>query len=249
MFLDIKELTVCYDTAVILNDVSIHVDLKEAVSLVGPNGAGKSTTLRAISGLIKWEIDTLKGTKLGRITIQGSVKYDGQEIIGLRADQIARLGLILCPERGLPFREMTVGDNLKAGAYLYRDPKINNENLERVYTLFPILKNRSNQISGTLSGGERFMLAIGRSLMSQAKMLLVDEPSTGIAPKVKQDLFSRIKEIHELGVTLLVTEQDISFAFDLANRNYVLSAGKIIAEGASAKLLEDEVIRKTYLGL
>jgi branched-chain amino acid transport system ATP-binding protein len=249
LFLDIKDLTVCYDTAVILNSVSIHVDLKEAVSLVGPNGAGKSTTLRAISGLIKWELDTLKGTKLGRITLQGSVKYDGQEITGLRADQIAKLGLILCPERGLPFREMTVRDNLKVGAYLYRDPRINNENLERVYTLFPILKNRSNQISGTLSGGERFMLAIGRSLMSQAKMLLVDEPSTGIAPKVKQDLFSRIKEIHELGVTLLVTEQDIGFAFDLANRNYVLSAGKIIAEGASAKLLEDEVIRKTYLGL
>lgn len=249
MFLDIKDLAVYYDTAVILNNVSLHVDLKEAVSLVGPNGAGKSTTLRAISGLIKWEIDSLKGTKLGRITIQGSIKYDGQEMIGLRADQIAKLGLILCPERGLPFREMSVRDNLKAGAYLCRDTKINNENLERVYTLFPILKNRSNQISGTLSGGERFMLAIGRSLMSQAKMLLVDEPSTGIAPKVKQDLFLRIKEIHQLGVTLLVTEQDISFAFDLANRNYVLSAGKIIAEGTSEKLLQDEVIKKTYLGL
>jgi branched-chain amino acid transport system ATP-binding protein len=249
LFLDIKDLNVCYDTALILNNVSLHVDLKEAVSLVGPNGAGKSTTLRAISGLIKWEMDSLKGTKQGRITVGGSVTYNEKEILGLRADQIAKLGLILCPERGLPFREMSVRDNLKAGAYLYRDQKLNSENLEKVYSLFPILKTRSDQISGTLSGGERFMLAIGRSLMSRAKLLMVDEPSTGIAPKVKQDLFSRIKEIHALGVTLLVTEQDVSFAFDLATRNYVLSAGKIIAEGSSAKLLEDEVIRKTYLGL
>jgi len=144
---------------------------------------------------------------------------------------------------------MTVIDNLKAGAYLYKDEKERNKNLEHVYTLFPVLKDRANQIAGTLSGGERFMLAIGRSLMSQAKMLLVDEPSTGIAPKVKESLFTRIKEIHESGVTLLVTEQDISFAFDLASRNYVLSAGQIMAEGTSQKLLKDEVIRKTYLGL
>ena len=249
MYLDVQDLTVCYDTALILNKITLGINNGEAVCMVGPNGAGKSTTLRAISGLIRWESDSLKGTKLGRITLAGSIKYDGKEILGLRPDQIAKLGLILCPERGKPFREMTVVENLKLGAYLYSGKRENERNLDRVYSLFPILKERANQISGTLSGGQRFMLAIGRSLMSRAKMLLVDEPSTGIAPKVKQDLFSRIKEIHALGVTLLVTEQDVSFAFDLANRNYVLSAGKIIAEGSSAKLLEDEVIRKTYLGL
>ena len=233
----------------VLNGVTLSVETGELVSLVGPNGAGKSTLLRALSGLIKWEQDTLKGTRLGKITFEGSVLFSGEEMVKLPAHEIAKRGLILCPERGRPFREMTVEENLQVAAFLYRDKSRIKENLEKVYHLFPVLKKREHQTSGTLSGGERTMLSIGRSLMSQAKLLLIDEPSVGLAPKVKEDLFDRIKDVHGMGITVLMTEQDVSFAFDLATRNYVLSRGKIIAEGAAAELLNNEIIRKTYLGL
>ena len=249
MYLEVKSLTVLYDKAMVLNDVGLHLNEGELVSLVGPNGAGKSTLLRALAGLIKWEKDTLKGTTLGKITIKGSVIFDGNEMMDLPPHRIARRGLILCPERGRPFIEMTVKDNLVAAAYLCKDKRRNQENLERVYQLFPILKERAGQISGALSGGERTMLSIARSLMSQAKLLLIDEPSTGLAARIKDELFARIHEIHGLGITILLVEQDISFAFDLAARNYVMSRGKIISEGSASELLGDELIRKTYLGL
>ena len=249
MYLDIQDMTVLYDRAMVLNGVTLGVDEGELVSIVGPNGAGKSTLLRAIAGLVKWEIDTLKGTTLGKITFEGSVKFNGREMINQRSHEIAERGLILCPERGRPFREMTVLENLEAGAYLYKDKNLVRNNTEKIYQLFPVLKKREKQISGTLSGGERTMLAIGRSLMSQAKLLLIDEPSVGLAPKVKEDLFERIKSVHGMGITILLTEQDVSFAFDLASRNYVLSRGKIIAEGSGPELLADELIRETYLGL
>jgi branched-chain amino acid transport system ATP-binding protein len=247
--LKVKDITVLYDRAVVLNNVSLHVDTGEMVSLVGPNGAGKSTLLRAIVGLVRWEKDMQKGTKLGKITVEGSVIFDGDEISNLEAHKIARRGLILCPERGRPFREMTVKENLKAGGYLIHDKELVIETTERVYQLFPVLQERKDQISGTLSGGERTMLSIGRALMSQAKILLIDEPSVGLAPKVKKDLFRRIMGVHELGITILLVEQDVSFAFDLASRNYVMSQGKIIAEGPADELLRNELIRKTYLGL
>jgi branched-chain amino acid transport system ATP-binding protein len=145
---------------------------------------------------------------------------------------------------------MTVKDNLLAGAYLVKDKKVVNDSLNKVYELFPTLKDRQNQISGTLSGGERQMLAIGRALMRKPKFMLVDEPSSGLAPRLKEDLFKRIEEIyHELGVTILLAEQDISFAFDLSRRSYVMSRGHIIAQGTAKELLKDETIRKTYLGL
>lgn len=249
MYLEANDITVFYDRAVLLNRVSISVDSGELVSLVGPNGAGKSTLLRTIVGLVKWDKDTLKGTKIGKITIEGSVKFDGKEMMSLSAHEIAQRGLILCPERGRPFREMTVLENLEAGAYLFKDKVLMKKNLEMVYYLFPILEKRNDQISGTLSGGERTMLAIGRALMSQAKLLLIDEPSTGLAPLVKEQLFSRIRKVHELGITILLVEQDIGFAFDLADRNFVMSQGKIVAEGKSQELRADELIRKTYLGI
>ena len=185
----------------------------------------------------------------GKITFEGSVLFNKEEMVKLPAHAIAKRGLILCPERGRPFREMTVEENLQVGAFLYRDKSLIRENLEKVYHLFPVLKRREHQTSGTLSGGERTMLSIGRSLMSQAKLLLIDEPSVGLAPKVKEDLFERIKDVHGMGITILMTEQDVSFAFDLATRNYVLSRGKVIAEGAASELLNDKIIRKTYLGL
>jgi branched-chain amino acid transport system ATP-binding protein len=249
LYLEVKGITVLYDRAMVLNKVSLEVDKGELVSLVGPNGAGKSTLLRSMAGLVKWEKETLKGTRLGKITVAGSVMFDGREMMDLPAHEIAKKGLILCPERGRPFREMTVIENLETGAYLSKDKGLIKKNLEMVFYLFPILKRRVDQISGTLSGGERTMLAIGRALMSQAKLLLIDEPSTGIAPKVKENLFSRIRKVHQLGITILLVEQDIGFAFDLADRNYVMSRGKIIAEGKPDDLLADELIRKTYLGL
>ena len=251
MLLEVKDVTVCYDTAMILNEASLGVDSGELVSLVGPNGAGISTLLRAIAGLINWEKEITKGMRkeFANITFQGSIRFEGERLDKLPAHEIARKGLILCPERGRPFREMTVIENLKAGAYLCKDREEMERNLEKVYELFPVLKERRSQTSGTLSGGERAMLAIGRALMYQPKLVCIDEPSTGLAPKVKDELFKRIKEIYELGITILLVEQDVSFAFDLASRNYVLSRGKVIAEGTAEKLLKDETIRKTYLGL
>jgi branched-chain amino acid transport system ATP-binding protein len=233
----------------LLNGVCLSVADGESVSLVGPNGAGKTTLLRAIAGLVGWEKEELKGTKAGRITVEGSVLFDGEEIVNTPAHQIARKGLILCPERGRPFRELTVIENLKIGAHLCKDSSTVRENLGRVYELFPILKEREKQISGTLSGGERTMLAISRALTSQAKLLMIDEPSTGLAPAVKEDLFARISQIHELGITILLTEQDVSYAFDVAARSYVLSRGNVIAEGTSRELLGDELLARTYLGL
>ncbi len=249
MYLEIKNVTLLYDRAMVLNEVGLRVNEGELVSLVGPNGAGKTSLLRAVSGLVKWEKEITKGTTLGKISITGSVLFNGEEMTELRAHQIARRGLILCPERGRPFREMTVMENLQAGALLCKDKGVAADTIEMVYSLFPILKDRTNQLSGSLSGGERTMLSIGRSLMSQAKFLLIDQPSTGLAPKIKEDLFQRINEVHGLGITILLVEQDVSFAFDLASRNYVMSRGKIIAEGTSSELLDDELIRKTYLGL
>jgi branched-chain amino acid transport system ATP-binding protein len=249
VYLEVKDLTVLYDRAMVLNGVSLHVNIGEMVSLVGPNGAGKSTFLRAMAGLVKWEKDTLKGTVKGKIILEGSVIFNREEMIHLSAHEIAKRGLILCPERGRPFRELTVRENLELGAYLVRDKEEIDKGLERVYYLFPILKNRENQISGTLSGGERTMLSIGRALMSRSKFLLIDEPSVGLAPYVKEDLFARIKDIHELGITILMTEQDVIFAFELAPRNYIMSRGKVIAEGTPSDLLGDEIMRKTYLGL
>jgi branched-chain amino acid transport system ATP-binding protein len=233
----------------LLNGVCLSVADGESVGLVGPNGAGKTTLLRAIAGLVGWEKEELKGTKAGRIMVEGSVLFGGEEIVNTPAHEIARKGLILCPERGRPFRELTVIENLKIGAHLCRDSSTIKENLGRVYELFPILKERENQISGTLSGGERTMLAISRALMSEAKLLMIDEPSTGLAPAVKEDLFARISQIHELGITILLTEQDVSYAFDVAARSYVLSRGNVIAEGTSRELLGDELLARTYLGL
>ena len=181
MYLEVNNLTVIYDKAVVLKEVSFLVNTGELVGVVGPNGAGKSTALNAVAGLVKWEIDTLKGTTIGKITLSGSVILNGEEIIGMPAHEIAKRGLTLCPERGKPLREMTVRKNLEAGAYMIKDKKSVTESLEWIYKLFPILKAREKQVAGVLSGGERAMLAISRSLMSQAKLMLIDEPSVGLA--------------------------------------------------------------------
>jgi len=249
LLLEVSHLTVSYDKAMLINDLSMGVDKGELVSLVGPNGAGKSTLLRSITGLVSWEKHVKKRSAHGEITIKGEVTFAGERIDRIPAHEIVKRGLIHCPERRRPFREMSVMDNLLAGSYLLKDKRQVEDNLKRVYELFPILQGRFNQISGTLSGGEQQMLAIGRAIMSIPKLLCIDEPSTGLAPIMRREVFQKIKEISALGITVLLVEQEVSTVFKMASRNYVLSSGKIIAEGSGEQLLQDEVIRKTYLGL
>lgn len=249
MLLEVDQLTVRYEKAMLINKLSMGVDTGELVSLVGPNGAGKSTLLRAITGLVAWEREIRRRSTAGEVTIKGTVTFDGERIDVIPAHEIVKRGLIHCPERRRPFREMSVLDNLLAGAYLLRDKVEIQENLDKAYQLFPVLKGRSNQISGTLSGGEQQMLAIGRALMSEPKLLCIDEPSTGLAPILRKEVFEKIGEISATGITVLLVEQDVSTVFQMSTRNYVLSSGKIIAEGTGDQLLQDEVIRKTYLGL
>ena len=249
MLLEVTHLTVCYDRAMIINDLSMSIEKEELVSLVGPNGAGKSTLLRAITGLVAWEREITRRSTGGDVTIKGTVTFDGERIDQIPAHEIVKRGFIHCPERRRPFREMTVIDNLYAGAYLLIEKKEVQDNLEKVYQLFPVLNKRSNQISGTLSGGEQQMLAIGRALMSRPRLMCIDEPSTGLAPLLRKQVFEKIVEIRNLGITLLLVEQEVSTVFKIASRNYVLSSGKIIAEGTGEQLLQNEVFRKTYLGL
>jgi branched-chain amino acid transport system ATP-binding protein len=249
LLLEVSNLTVSYDKAVLLNDLSMGVDSGELVSLVGPNGAGKSTLLRAITGLVAWEREITKRSTHGDITLKGTVNFDGERIDGVRAHEIVKKGLVHCPERRRPFRELSVKENLLAGAYLVKDKNLIEDTLAQVYKLFQVLEVRSKQVSGTLSGGEQQMLAIGRAMMSQPKLLCIDEPSTGLAPILRSEVFVKIGEIKGLGITVLLVEQEVASVFKMADRNYVLSSGKIIAEGHGEDLLKDEVIRKTYLGL
>ena len=249
MLLEIAHLTVRYEKAWLINDLSMCVDTGELISLVGPNGAGKSTTLRAITGLVAWEREIKRRSTAGNIYIEGTVSFNGERIDHIPAHEIVKRGLVLCPERRRPFRELTVLENLMAGAYLERDKKKSRETLEKVYELFPVLQERSKQISGTLSGGEQQMLAIGRAFMSEPKLLCIDEPSTGLSPLMRRDVFDKIIQLKSMGITILLVEQEVRTVFKMATRNYVLSSGKIIAEGSGAQLLENEVIRKTYLGL
>jgi branched-chain amino acid transport system ATP-binding protein len=249
LLLEVKNISVWYDKAMLINNVSMGVDTGELVSLVGPNGAGKSTLLRTITGLVAWEKELTKRSTHGEIRLEGTVTFDGERIDQIPAHDIVKRGLILSPERRRPFKEMTVIDNLMAGAYLQKDKNVIEGNLDKVYRLFPVLKDRSHQVSGTLSGGEQQMLSVGRSLMSKPKLLCIDEPSTGLAPILRAEVFQKIAEISKLGITVLLVEQEVSTVFKMASRNYVLSSGKIIAEGKGEQLLQDEVLRKTYLGL
>jgi branched-chain amino acid transport system ATP-binding protein len=249
LLLEVAHLTVCYDRAMLINDLSMGVDKNELVSLVGPNGAGKSTLLKAITGLVAWEREITRRSTGGHVTIEGIVTFDGERIDQIPAHEIVKRGLIHCPERRRPFREMTVIDNLYAGAYLQKDKQEVQDKLGKVYQLFPTLEERSHQISGTLSGGEQQMLAIGRALMFRPKLLCIDEPSTGLAPMLRAEVFERVQEVNSLGIAVLLVEQEVNAVFKMSSRNYVLSSGKIIAEGSAEELLKDEVLRKTYLGL
>jgi len=227
----------------------MHVDHGELVSLVGPNGAGKTTLLRAITGLVAREREITRRSAGENIVMKGSIRFSGIDIEHLPPHEIAKMGLIHSPERRRPFREMTVLENLHAGGFLLDNKKELEENLENVYQLFPVLQKRSDQIAGTLSGGEQQMLAVGRALMYRPKLLCIDEPSTGLSPMLRSEVFNKINQINKQGITVLLIEQDVYTVFKMTTRNYILSSGRIIAEGQGDELLKNELVRKTYLGL
>src|SRR5437879_8979931 len=246
--LEVKDLGVRYDKAQILSGVSLAVDDGELVGIVGPNGAGKSTLLRAISGLVRFEARMKRGAG-GDIVLAGEVRFGAERIEGLPAHEIRRLGLVHCPERRRPFRELTVLENLMAGAFLSKSSLETQRRLDRSFALFPRLAARKDQIAGTPAGVEKQTLATACALMYEAKRLAIDEPSLGLAPKIREELFAAIRKIHAEGVPVLLVEQEVGQVFRMAGRNYVLSQGRIIAQGSAQSLMADETLRAGYLGL
>ncbi len=223
-----------YGKVPILNAVSFEVKEHEMVAIIGPNGAGKSTLLKTIAGLVH--------------PSAGKVMLDGKEITGLPSYQIIFEGIAYVPEGGRVFANMSVADNLRMGAYSNR--QILKEGvLDEVFALFPILKERANKFARTLSGGERQMLAIARGLVSRPKLLMLDEPSLGLAPKLVDEIYEKIKLLKESGLTVLLVEQNVAYALELADRGYVLENGRICLEGNCADLADNDHIRRAYLGL
>lgn len=232
--LKIENLKVSYGGIHALRGISMDVPDGKIVTLIGANGAGKSTTLRTITGLVKADA--------------GSIRWDGQELTGQSIDQIIGEGIALSPEGRRVFADMTVLENLKIGAYLRKDKPEIEKDLGWVYELFPRLKERSWQLAGTLSGGEQQMLAVGRALMSRPKLMMMDEPSLGLAPLVVQDIFKIIREINRQGVTILLVEQNANMALKIADLAYVLETGNITLTGTGAELLANEKVKEAYLG-
>ena len=230
--LKIENLSVNYGGIEAVRDISFEVPEGAIITLIGANGAGKSTTLRAIAGLLKPK--------------SGSITYNGEELIGKPTDQIVSRGITLVPEGRRVFPDMTVLENLKIGAYLRKDNLT--EDIRWVYDLFPRLEERSWQAAGTLSGGEQQMLAVGRALMSKPKVIMMDEPSLGLAPIIVQGIFDIIKEINRQGVTVLLIEQNANMALHTADLGYVLETGKITLTGPGKELLVNEDVKKAYLG-
>ena len=232
--LKIENLQVAYGGIQALRGIDLEVPDGKIVTLIGANGAGKSTTLRTISGLVKAKA--------------GSVTYDGQELLGKPIHQILAAGIAQVPEGRRVFANLTVLENLKAGAYLRKDKDGIEKDIQWVYELFPRLEERSWQLAGTLSGGEQQMLAVGRGLMSRPKVLMMDEPSLGLAPLVVQGIFDIIREINKQGVTILLIEQNANMALKTADLAYVLETGRITMQGTGAELLADESVKEAYLG-
>lgn len=243
--LEINNLTVQYDGAMALNDVSINVERGEFVSVVGPNGAGKSTLLKAISGIL----GQFQRGKSERAKVTGTILFEKERINKLGPSKIVKKGIIHCPERRRLFPEMSVLENLMMGSYLRKDKDQIEKDLQQAYQLFPILKEREGQMAQTLSGGEQQMVAIGRALMSKPRLLTIDEPSLGLAPLLKKKVFDSIKEIWSAGITILLVEQDASIALNLASRAYVLTHGRIAAQGTREELMKHEDIREMYIGI
>lgn len=232
--LEVKDLNVYYGVIQALKGISFRVEEGEIVALVGANGAGKTTTMQSVIGLIK--------NKTGEII------YNGEEISKIQTNKLVGKGMSQVPEGRRIFQELTVYENLLMGAFLERDKSKIKADMEYVYELFPILKERKNQIAGTLSGGEQQMLAISRALMSHPKLLMLDEPSMGLSPLLVQEVFDIIKKIHDNGTTVLLVEQNAKMALKIADYAYVLETGKIAFEGKASELLSNDDIKKAYLG-
>ena len=232
--LEVKDLVVSYGAIKALQGISFSVDKGEIISLIGSNGAGKTTTLHSISNLIK--------------KVSGSITFDGVNITNLSADKIVKMGLIQVPEGRRVFANMSVKENLEMGAYLRRDKIQIKKDVEWCYELFPRLKERLSQISGTLSGGEQQMLAMARALMSKPKLLLLDEPSMGLAPILVDEIFNIITKISSSGTTILLVEQNAYKALSIANRAYILETGNITKEGKAEDLINDKSVISAYLG-
>ena len=234
MKLEIRDLHVSYGGIRALKGIDLTVEEGQIVTLIGANGAGKSTTLRAISGLQKPQ--------------SGSILYGGEELVGLPAKEIVRRGIIHVPEGRRVFPDMTVAENLKIGAFLRKDKDGIASDMDYVYSLFPRLKERSWQPAGTLSGGEQQMLAVGRALMCLPKVLMMDEPSLGLAPLIVKDIFSIIRRVNADGITVLLIEQNANAALRIADYGYVLETGVIALTGTGEELLRNESVREAYLG-
>lgn len=234
MMLEVKDLNVYYDAIHAIKDVSFHVEEGEIVSLIGANGAGKTTILQTISRLLNAK--------------SGSINFLGHDLRKTEAHKIVQLGLAQVPEGRRIFADLSVMENIEMGAYIRKDKENLSKDIENIFQRFPRLKERKSQMAGTLSGGEQQMLAMGRALMSNPKMLLLDEPSMGLAPILVDEIFSIIKDVNAAGVTVLLVEQNATKALSLANRAYVLETGKIVKEGKGSDLLNDDAVRSAYLG-
>ncbi len=232
--LKVENLQVYYDAIHAIKGVSLDVSQGEIVTLIGANGAGKTTILRTISGLEKAR--------------EGKIEYLGKDITSLQAHDVVKIGISQVPEGRRVFTNMSVTENLELGAYLSKDRKAKADSLKRVFEHFPRLYERRTQIAGTLSGGEQQMLAMGRALMSKPKLMMLDEPSMGLAPILVRQIFSIIKEIHKEGTTILLIEQNANMALSIAHRGYVLETGKIVMQGSVQELLASEEINNAYLG-
>ncbi|HHV71836.1 MAG TPA: ABC transporter ATP-binding protein [Clostridia bacterium] len=232
--LKVENLNVFYGAIHALKNVSFEVNQGEIVTLIGANGAGKSTTLKTISGLL-----TPKS---------GTIRFLDQDLVGIPAHKIVELGIGHVPEGRRVFANMTVMENLELGAYIRKDKEGIEKTLDRVFEHFPRLAERKNQLAGTLSGGEQQMLAIGRALMSQPKLLLMDEPSMGLAPLLVKEIFQIVKEINEQGTTILLVEQNAHMALSIAHKAYVLETGKVVLQGDAKELAQNEEVKKAYLG-
>ena len=232
--LKIENLVVSYGGIEALKGISLEVEEGKIVTLVGANGAGKSTTLRAIVGLVK--------------PVSGSITYNDQDLLKIKTHHLAPSGVTLVPEGRRVFSNLSVLENLKIGAFTRTDEKGIQSDIEWVYSLFPILKERSWQAAGTLSGGEQQMLAVGRALMSRPKLLMMDEPSLGLAPLIVKDIFAIVQEIHRQGVTILLIEQNANAALHIADVGYVMETGRITLKGTGKELLANDEVKQAYLG-
>jgi len=232
--LKIENLVVSYGGIEALKGISMEVEEGKIVTLVGANGAGKSTTLRSIVGLVKLK--------------SGAITYKGKNLLNEKTQNIVRKGITLVPEGRRVFPNLTVKENLKIGAFTRTNTKEVNMDLDFVYSIFPILKERNWQLAGTLSGGEQQMLAVGRALMSRPKLLMMDEPSLGLAPLIVKEIFGIIEEIHRQGVTILLIEQNANAALHIADVGYVMETGRITLKGSGRELLENEDVKAAYLG-